>query len=421
MRFLYPGMKKGALDHLKVIAFTHKALPFELVGKLHINPDRRELELRKLRDTLGLDELLYLSTCNRVEFFCVTGKKDISPSDILEIVDFDINAEEKAQLVQCAEVHSSNDTVKHIFKVSASLDSMVIGEREIITQVRKAFEECNSYGLTGELIRVLMRKTIETAKTIFTETGVFRKPVSVVSLAFHKLRDLNMPADSRVLLIGAGKTNRAMAKFLTKHGYKNIQIFNRTFNRAKELAESTGATALPLADLADHKKGFDVLITCTSSEEPIIDSAMFNSLLAEEKERKVVIDLAIPGDIDPTALNPDENIHHINIAELKQIAEKNLAERAKEIEKCEEIIDHSLINFHDMYKEREIELAMREIPRKVKEIKDTAINEVYARELEGMNPESREVLDKIVSYLEKKYISVPMKMAKEVMLGQPEK
>jgi glutamyl-tRNA reductase len=414
-------MKRGALDHLKVIAFTHKALPFELVGKLHIDPDRRQSELTALKENMGLDELLYLSTCNRVEFFCVTGEKEITPADIIDNIDFNISEAERNQLIQSAEIHSSDDTVKHIFKVSASLDSMVIGEREIITQVRKAFEECNSYGLTGDLIRVLMRKTIETAKTIFTETGVFRKPVSVVSLAFHKLRDLNMPSDSRVLMIGAGKTNRAMAKFLTKHGYENIQIFNRTFERAKELAEDTGANALPLSDLNGYNKGFDVLITCTSSEDPIITESLFQNLMAGETDRKVVIDLAIPGDIDQDALSAYNKIHHINIAELKQIAEKNLAERAKEIEKCEEIIDHSLMNFHDMYRQREIEVAMRDIPKKVKEIKELALNEVYARELQGLNPESREVLDKIVNYLEKKYISVPMKMAKEVMLGQTQK
>lgn len=418
---MYSSMKRGALDHLKVIAFTHKALPFELVGKLHIDPERRQSELSRLKDSLGLDELLYLSTCNRVEFFCVTGDKEISPEDILELIHFNISDEEKKQIIESAEIHNSDDTVKHIFKVSASLDSMVIGEREIITQVRKAFEECNEYGLTGDLIRVLMRKTIETAKTIFTETGVFRKPVSVVSLAFHKLRDLNMPSESRVLIVGAGKTNRAMTKFLTKHGYENIHIFNRTLKRAQDLADLTGAIAHPLEDLDQYEKGFDVLITCTSSETPIIKKSLFQNLLAGENGRKVVIDLAIPGDIDQGALEGTDKIHHINIAELKEIAEKNLAERAKEIEKCEEIIDHSLMNFHDMYRQREIEVAMRDIPKKVKEIKELALNEVYARELQDMNPESREVLDKIVNYLEKKYISVPMKMAKEVMLGQPQK
>ena len=414
-------MKRGALDHLKVIAFTHKTLPFELVGKLHLDPDRRESELKKLKETLGLEELLYLSTCNRVEFVCVCGDKNVGASDLLNVLEFNLSTEEKEQLVQSAEIHLSDDTVKHLFKVSASLDSMVIGEREIITQVRKAFEECRSYGLTGDLIRLLMRKTIETAKTIFTETAVFRKPVSVVSLAFHKLRDLNMPTDSRVCMIGAGKTNRAMAKFLAKHGYENILIFNRTIDRAEKLASETGAKALPLAELAGYNKGFDVLITCTSSESPIITKELFESLLAGETDRKVLIDLAIPGDIDPEALELTNKVHHINISELKIIADQNLAERAKEIEKCEEIIDHNLINFHDTYREREIELAMREIPRKVKEIKQLAINEVYARELQDLNPESREVLDKIVNYLEKKYISVPMKMAKEVILGHTQK
>ena len=249
-------MNRGDLQRLKVLAFTHKQLPFELVGKLHIDPANRKDKLTFLKNDLGLVELMYLSTCNRVEFLFVEGEQSINAEQILKSLNFDLSAEEFDRAIKNVESHSSDDTVKHLFKVSASLDSMVIGEREIITQVRKSFEECYDFGLTGDLIRLVMRKTIETAKTVFTETAVFRKPVSVVSLAFHNLRDLNMPTDSRVCMIGAGKTNRAMAKFLTKHGYKNIAIFNRTLSRAQDLATEVAGEAFDLKSLSDYDQEY---------------------------------------------------------------------------------------------------------------------------------------------------------------------
>jgi glutamyl-tRNA reductase len=413
-------MITGNLSNLKVVAFTHKHLPFEVVGKFHIDPEKRAKVFADLTEKLNLKEFMYISTCNRVEFIAVETKNgSFTPGAIAEVMVPNMDETFRELSIENAEVFSGEDGVKHLFKVSASLDSMVIGEREIITQVRKSFEECSAMGLTGDTIRLIMKKTIEAAKTIFTETEVFKKPVSVVSLAFHRLRDLNTPLNSRVIMVGAGKTNKAMARFLSKHGFSNILIFNRSLSKAEKLAEEIGAKAAHLSELTSYKGGFDVLISCTSSETPIINKELYQQLEAHEGSRKIIIDLAIPQDIahDATseALAP---VEYIDIDELKTVADKNLAERSKEIVKCEEIIDHKLLEFHDICKEREIELAMREIPRKVKEIKETALKEVYAREIEGLNPESREVLDKVISYLEKKYITVPMKMAREVMLSK---
>lgn len=410
------------LSQLKVIAFTHKTLPLEVVGKFHIEPGAQKARLHTLKEKLKLDELMYISTCNRVEFIAVTGSSHFSPVEIVEALEINLSKVEQTKCDSLAEMHEAEEAVKHLFKVSSSLDSMVIGEREIITQVRKSYEECCAMGLTGDALRLVIRKTIETAKTIFTETDVFKKPVSVVSLAFHRLRDLNVPADSRILMIGAGKTNRAMTRFLSKHGYQNIVIFNRSLENGKKLAEEVGARAEELTSLSGYKGGFDVMITCTSASEPIITQPIFNELAQGDENRKVVIDLAIPGDLDEAILqNPETNIRYIDIEELKITADKNLAERSREIEKCEEIIDKKLLEFHDIYKQREIELAMRDIPLQVKQIKELALNEIYAKDLESMNAESREVLDRVVNYLEKKYISVPMKMAREVMLSQSKK
>ncbi len=410
-------MSNGVLAHFSILSFNHKHCDLQLIGALHIELEMRAVKLMALKEAAGLEELMYISTCNRVEFLVKSDEKGLDHACFLALLSSDLI--EVSDLEKSVEVFRGDAAVKHLLKVTASLDSVIIGEREIITQVRKAYEECSSLGLTGDLLRLVMRRTIETAKTVFTETAVFKKPVSVVSLAFHTLRDMAMPRDSRVLMIGAGKTNRSMAKFLAKHGMKQIAIFNRTKANAESLAKEVGGKAYSLDELQEYADGFDVMITCTSASQPIVNQSLLAQLIGGEHTKKVFIDLAVPGDIDPKALGTLAIPHrHIDITELKAIADINLIERYKEIEKCEAIIDQCLLDFHDTLKQREVEKAMSHIPQKVKEIKHTAVNEVYAKELQALDPESRALLERILNYMEKKYISVPMRMAKEVMLSK---
>lgn len=405
------------LGHFHTIAFTHKHLPLEVVGGFHVDEANQAQVLSTLKDKLGLKELMYLSTCNRVEFFIVS-EKVISAEEILASRVFKIDTENAIIAKSNAEFHQGKDAVRHLYKVTSSLDSMVIGEREIITQVRKAYEFAEESGLSGDFLRLIMRKNIESAKRVFTETAIFRKPVSVVSLAFHRLKELNVPEEARMLLVGAGRTNKAMAKFLSKHGYKNISIFNRTEARAQELADQVGGKAFALENISSYREGFDVLIACTGSEEAVISRELFDHLCGDETSSKVLIDLAIPADIEEAVFErTDLKLQHINIEELRITAEKNLHERSQEISKCEVIVEEGIAEFQQLHKERTVELAMREIPQTVKQIRETAVNAVYAKEIETLDEQSREVLDKVISYLEKKYISVPMKMAREVMLN----
>lgn len=405
------------LNNFHIIAFTHRNLGVNEIGKLHIEDGKQSASLSLLKETVGLFELLFLSTCNRVEFiFCSENAPDYTfLQSFFHTLYPDFTSDEVDYYSKNAEVHSEIGAVEHLLSVASSIDSMVVGEREIITQVRNAFEASKKMGLTGDFIRLVIKQTIETAKKVYTETSIATKPVSVVSLAYHKLRDMNISLNARILIIGAGTTNTNMSRFLRKHGFKNFVVFNRTLSNGQTLANDINGKAYALEDLETYSNGFDVIITCTGSESHIITPAIYNQLLKGEKERKVVIDIALPQDLHPKVLE-ENNVTHISVEVLQKISNSNLQERSKEIQHVEEIITDAIFDFKHLNKVRKVELAMRSVPQKVKEIRETAVNEVFKTDLELLDENSREILDKIIGYIEKKYMSVPMLMAKEILL-----
>jgi glutamyl-tRNA reductase len=405
------------IKDFKIISITHQHCSLEQVGLFHVEESLQEQRFGLLREQLGLSELMYNSTCNRVEFLFFSKQVvDKSFLDAFYSVLFDTNIPITSnQFAQIARVYEGHQAVRHIFLVSASLDSMVVGEREIITQVRDSFERSRKMGLSGDGIRLVMRKTIETAKKVYTDTSIAHKPVSVVSLAYKYLRDLNIDLNARILMVGAGKTNRTMSKFLLKHGYRNFIIYNRTLANAQLLASELNGIARPLSELANHAEGFDVLFTCTASSEPVISASIYEQLINGETGKKVIIDLAVPNDVAPE-LTSMAQIRYVEVATLQIIARENLKLREKEIEKCLAIIDESMMEFDQMFHERQIERALGAIPVKIKEIKENAMNEVFARDLSNMDDASKETLLKVMDYFEKKYIGLPMKMAKEILV-----
>lgn len=410
-------MQQNGLNSLHIVAFTHRNLPVGEIGDLHIEPADQKERLSVLKDQLQIPELQFLSTCNRVEFMFTTPEcVDLKYLDhFFNILYPNLVEEKRHRFAENAEIFRGMNAVEHILSVASSVDSMVIGEREIITQVRNAYDLCHKNGLTGDLIRIITRHTIETAKRIYTETNIARKPVSVVSLAYHKLRDMNVPLDSRILIVGAGVTNTNMSRFLRKHGFKNFHVFNRTLSKAEKLADDLHGSAHDLKELHNFTNGFDVVITCTGADHHILTPDLYQSLLQGETDKKVVIDLAIPQDLHPDAAAANK-VTHISIEVLQQISNENLKERSKEIQHVEEIISEALFEFQQIYKMREVELAMRKVPEQVKQIRANAMNEVFKNELETMDSESREILNKVLSYMEKKYMSMPMLMAKEILL-----
>jgi len=405
------------LEYLKIIAFTHKQIDLKSLGKLVICEQTLDDRLRNIQSELNIKEIFYVGTCNRVEFIFTAGAElDKSfISKFLHVLDMGLPEEYMENFINNVSTYEKEEAFNHLLRTSCSLESLVVGEKEILAQVRKAYEACQKAGFTGDYMRMIMNRVVKTAKEVYTHTNISRNPVSVVSLAYRKLRELNMCGNSRLLIIGAGETNNNIAQYLKKHKYSNFSVFNRTLEKAEALANELNGKAYPLTELANYKEGFDVIITCTGATEPVLTTEIYNSLLNGETGKKVIVDLAIPND---TALEVRENfpIHYIEVESLKEVARKNIQERYDELVSAEHIIEENIKEFESVLRQRRVELAMSEVPKKIKEIKEKAVNTVFADEINSLDDQAKAILEQVISYMEKKYISVPMVMAKEILV-----
>jgi len=406
------------LKYLKVIAFTHKQIELKELGRLVICQENLIDKLRSIKKQFDIEEIFYLATCNRVEFVMITPQvvDKAFAKRFIDAMDMGLCPVSSGTFLNGAAIYEGKGALEHLIRTSCSMESLIVGEKEILAQVRKAYENCREAGLTGDSLRMFMNCVVKTAKEVYTNTHISKNPVSVVSLAYRKLKEHHLFSNARVLIIGAGETNRNISKYLQKHKFSNFAVFNRTLGKAEQLATDLGGEAFTLEALKTYDKGFDVIITCTSSVEPIITPEVYTQLLNGETGRKTIVDLAIPNDTSAKVLEKFP-VSFIEVRSLNDVAKSNLQERYEEVTHAEAIIEQNINLFLTDLKQRSIEIAMRKVPEKIKDIRNTAVNSIFAEEVQNIDQHSRQTLEKVLNYMEKKYISVPMVMAKDILIN----
>jgi glutamyl-tRNA reductase len=216
-------------------------------------------------------------------------------------------------------------------------------------------------------------------------------------------------------MIGAGQVMKSICKFLSENDYSSVTMFNRTLSHATDLMIPLGGHAHDLEELIAYRDGFDVLIVCTASTEPIITSQVYKALTAQSAGDKMIVDLALPANVaDDVAHLP--GVTYLGMEQIRQEVSRNVTDREEALLACLPIIQEAVISFRSIFRQRQIEIRMSEIPTAIKQIRTTALKEVFAADVEQLDEKSKEVLNNIVDYFEKKYISVPMKLAREVLL-----
>jgi len=401
------------LEDLKIISLSHHQLPLDVLGYFLIDDEHREEILQEVKEKYNIKELFYLATCNRVELVFVQQGylcRGMSSTILTKIC----REEMQDEWLESMELYEGESALKHLLRVSTSLESALVGEQEIISQLRKSFEWSFEKDLCGDSIRLVMKKAIEIAKRCFSETEVASKPISTAFLAWQRLQEQCPDSESRIVLIGAGQINRSICEFVRKSHYTDIVVANRSLPAAEELAERVNGKAILLEDL-NNIDGFDSIISCTGAVTSVVNASTYIQMLNGEQDEKLIIDLAIPSDIDEKVIELYD-VNYVSLSELQKVSEENKQHRQNEVVKCDAIIAEGMTEFSALHKQRQIELAMREIPRTIKGIRETAIDEIFAKDLEGLDEHSIEVLKKVMDYMEKKYVSIPMKLAREVIL-----
>ncbi len=404
------------LGKYRILTITHRETTLDNLSHFVIKSESPEEQLLQLKQSFDLDEVMYLATCNRI-MFLFHSEQNITTDFIhrfFTTINPDMPIEIQQALPQMVSQYIGRDAIGHLYNVAASTDSMVIGEREILRQLRSAYKQCQNWQLTGDYIRLAMRFAVEAAKEVYSRTRIGEKPISVASLAIQQMIKAGLPEDARVLMIGAGQTNTLVTKFLHKYKLNNLTVYNRTLEKAEKLAGIVDGKAMPLASLSDHKEGFDAMIVCTGSTEAIIDTTLYQQLLKGESEHKVLVDLSIPNNIDRRVAE-GFNTTYIEIEGLRLIAQQNLSFREKEVTHAQVILNKNLSTFQQAYQQRQIEKAMHHVPKAIKAIKSHAMNNVFRKELDELDENTLELMERMMAYMEKQCISIPMKAAKEII------
>jgi len=407
------------LQPYKILTVTHKRVNLKQIGDYVVKSDFVQDRLNELKVQFGFSELLYLATCNRV-LYLFTSDAPIEEGFMLQFfqaVNPQLPATSAEELAEIVQAYEGRDALAHLFEVAASMDSLVIGERQILRQLRESFEQCEQWGLTGNYLRLAVNQAVRAAKDVYAKTRIGDKPVSVVSLAIQKMLKHHLPKDARILLIGAGQTNTLAAKFLVKHHFEQVTVFNRSLPRARQLAQLVNGRAFTLDELETYSEGFDAMIVCTGSNEPLLTPQLYHSLLAGETDSKIVVDLAIPHNV-AHELTEQSEVEYIEIEGLRHLAKENLAFREQEVQRARHNLQAFLDEFPSLLQQRKIELAMRQVPQEIKAVRAHTLNEVFRKEVETLDENTREFVDRMLAYMEKKCIGIPMRAAREAALDR---
>lgn len=325
-----------------VVGLSHRTAPVEVRERLAISPQDLRRELRQIAESAGFEEALLISTCNRVELYATSA----SPLDAVR--------EAKETLAKRLEGAANDDVlyqergidvVRHVFRVASSLDSLVVGEPQILGQVKEAFDAANEAGTVGTLLGRCFTQAFATAKRVRYETGIAEGTVSVSSIACELAKKIFGNLEGRrTLLLGAGDMGESAARSLRQTGTK-LHVINRSDQRAEVLAQACDGRAVPYERLTTELAEADVVIASTASPNFILTPKLMKSVVRTRRHRPLfIIDIAVPRDVDPRVGTMD-NVFVYDVDDLQQVAEENLAVRAREAALAEKIVEEEVEAF----------------------------------------------------------------------------
>ncbi len=392
-------------DKIVLLGVNHKTTPVEIREKIAL-ADGYEQPLAAMKNIAGLREYYLLSTCNRVELLLVT---DPGSTVIDAVVDFlfgDMVTREESHKY----LYILHDTkaVHHLFMVAASLDSMVVGEAQILGQLKKAYRHAAQFGCTGLLLNKLIHKSFSVAKRVRTETAIGSHAVSISYAAVQLAKKIfgNL-SDKNVLLIGAGEMAELAAEHLVGQGVGSVTVANRTLARAVTLAKRFQGSAVSIEELVTQLKRVDIIISSTGATEIILHKNEVKSVMRARMNRPLFfIDIAVPRDLDPQ-LNDLENVYLYDIDDLSNVVQINKSERDKEAVMAARIVDEETLKFERWFDGLAVTPTIQALKKKMDDIGQLELEKTLAR-MTDMPDSKRESLARMVAAITTKILHDPL-------------
>lgn len=388
---------------LLAVGLNHHTAPVALRERVSIGPEAIPGALAGLRAASGVEEAAILSTCNRTEVYCSLG--DSEPASVVDWLQGYHELPDN-QIRPHLYSHPNARAVKHVMRVASGLDSMVVGEPQVLGQMKTAYDTALKAGSIGNLLNRLFQHSFSVAKEVRSRTAIGNHPVSVafaaVRLAQHIFGDLR---DYTALLLGAGETIELTARHLRKNGLGRLIIANRNLARAQDLAGEYSAYAISLTDLPQHLAEADIIIGSTSSPVPLIDPEQMQAAMRLRKHRPVfIVDMAVPRDVDP-AVGELEDIYLYTVDDLHEVIEENLRNRYEAALEAEEIINERVISFMDWMLSRDAVSTIRALRNQAHSLQQEVTETALRRLQQGADPDT--LLQEVTRTLTNKLLHMP--------------
>jgi glutamyl-tRNA reductase len=392
--------------------FNYKTAPVEIREKLAITENNYGLILEKLNSIEDVYEICVISTCNRVELYGVSNDNvGKVKEEILRILS-QYSAVPVNTLKDYLFFYTNKEAIRHIFRVSSSLDSMVIGEPQIVCQFKDSFTKAKEYKAVRHILTRLFDKALNVSKKIRTSTGISRRAVSIsyaaVLLAKKIFGDLK---DKNVLIIGAGEMAELAAKHLHSLSVKHIFVSNRTFEKAVELADKFSGSAIRFEKIQEFLPEADIVIVSTGAKEPILKKEDVKRAIKSRKDPLFIIDISVPRNVEES-VNELEGVYLYNIDDLKQVVNSNLEERKMEAQRAEFIIDEEVEKFVKWLNTLKVSPVISSVRDYADKLRQQQLEKLF-KQMPYLNEKERETIDLAMRSLINKLLHRPTMYIKD--------
>lgn len=391
-----------------LVGLSHKTAPVEIRERLSFSGEQiseGNIRLRKCEDIL---ECVILSTCNRVEIYSTVSTPELG---VARIKDFLHSYQPDMSIDWLSEhlyVHKNDSVVRHLFRVAASLDSMVVGETQILGQVKEAFDAGLLNKTTGVVLNKLFKKSISVAKRVRTETKIGESAVSISFAAVELAKKIFSNLHNKTgMLVGAGEMGELAAQYLVNSGIKEIVVSTRNYERALNIAKSYNGRVVRFEDFMQEMENTDVVICSTGAPDYIIRYEDMQRIMQKRKNRPLfLIDISVPRNIDPE-INRIDNVFLYDIDDLQTVVETNLRTRREEADKGEHIIDEEVDTFIKWFKSLEVVPTIVALKEKVEDIRKKEIERTIGR-FKSLSPEEIQMIEGLTQTIVNKILHNPL-------------